>query len=259
MGVRLTSPVLAAALVVVLNSPALLAAPAPETKLKGEFPAEKVRKALDKTIDVSFDNVPLKTAFEDLKDLLKVEFLVDTVTLANNGIAVDSAPVNIKLSGAKGKQVLRTIADAHNLGYAILGDKVFISTEGEAQRRQLKQRINLDLDKTPLETALKNLSRAHAVQIVVDKKAGKESQTEITMELEDIPLDIAVRLLCDHAGLKPMRLGNVLYVTSGANAKELRGEPELAPGPTGPAWNTNWQRILLPYIEGAVPIAPPGK
>jgi len=259
MRLRLAQSMLAAALVLMLSSPALLAAPAPEIKPRGEFPAEKVRKALDKTIDVSFENVSLKNAFDDLKELLKIEFMLDTVTLANNGIAVDAATVTAKLSGAKGKQVLRTILDAQNLAYTILGDKVLISTEAEAQRRQLKQRISLDIDKTPLETALKDFSRAHGVQIVVDKKASKESQTEVTMQLEDIPLDIAVRLLCDHAGLKPLRMGNVLYVTTSANAKYLRAEPELAPGSTQPAWNTNWQKMLLPYLDGAVPIAVPGK
>ena len=44
-----------------------------------------------------------------------------------------------------------------------------------------------------------------------------------------------------------MRMSNVLYVTTGANAKELRSEPELTPGPTPGGWNGELQK-LLPYI-----------
>jgi hypothetical protein len=36
-------------------------------------------------------------------------------------------------------------------------------------------------------------------------------------------------LLCEQASLKPVRLGNILYITSKANSAELRTEPDLAP------------------------------
>src|SRR5262249_14414555 len=138
---------------------ALWAAPAAEPKPKTEFPAEKVRKALDQKIEVNLDNVPFKVAFDELKEKTKINFVFDVVTLANNGIAVDATPVSVKLSDVKAKEVLRTILDANRLGYAILGDTVFISTEDEVQRKQLKQKVNLDLDKTVLETAVKDLGR----------------------------------------------------------------------------------------------------
>src|SRR5206468_2995343 len=48
---------------------------------------------------------------------------------------------------------------------------------------------------------------------------------------EDVPLETAVRLLCEQAELKPVRMGSILYVTSSAKAKELRSEPDLAPSP----------------------------
>jgi hypothetical protein len=237
------------AVLVLLAVPAALsAAPAADPKPKPDFPAEKVRKALNEKIEVNLENVPFKLAFENLKELTKINFVLDAVTLANHGIAVDSTLVNVKLSDVKAKQVVRAILDDHHLGYAILGDTVFISTEDEAQRRQFKQKVSLDLDKVALETALKDLGREHAVQILVDKKATKEAQSSVTLQLEDVPLDTAIRLLCDHAGLKPVRMGNVLYVTTGANAKVLRGEPDLAPKPTPGGVYDTW-RMLLPYID----------
>ncbi len=239
--------VLTSGLVLLALPAALWAAPAVEPKPKTEFPAERVRKALDKKIDAKFENVPLRAAFDDLKELTKVNFVLDVVTLANNGIAVDNTLVNVKLTDVKAKQVLRAILDANHLGYAIIGDSVFISTEDEAQRRQLKQKVTLDLDKVALETALKDLGRETGVQILIDKKAAKEAGAQVTVQLDDVPLDTALRLLCDQTGLKPVRMGNVLYVTTAANAKELRSEPDLAPGPTPGGWIGDWQK-LLPYI-----------
>jgi hypothetical protein len=227
---------------------ALWAAPAVEPKPKAEFPAEKVRKALDQKIEVNLDNVPFKVAFDELKEKTKINFAFDAVALANSGFAVDSTLVSVKLSDVKAKEVLRTILDGYRLGYAILGDTVFISTEDEAQRKQLKQKVNLDLDKAVLETAVKDLGRETGVQIVFDKKASKEAAAQITVQLDDVPLDTAIRLICDQAGLKPVRMGNVLYVTTSANAKELRAEPELMPGPNPNAWNGIWKQ-LLPYID----------
>jgi len=249
--------VLASGLVLLALPAALWAAPAVEPKPKTEFPAERVRQALDKKIDANFENVPLKAAIDDLKELTKVNFVLDVVTLANNGIAVDNTLVNIKLTDVKAKQVLRTILDAHRLGYAIIGDTVFISTEDEAQRRQLKQKVSLDLDKVALETALKDLVRETGVQILIDKKATKEAGAQVTVQLDDVPLDTALRLLCDQAGLKPVRMGNVLYVTTAANAKELRSEPDVAPGPTPGGWNPDWQKLFEP--KGGAIFLPGGK
>jgi type II secretory pathway component GspD/PulD (secretin) len=238
--------------------PALRAAPAVDPKPKAEFPAEKVRKALDQTVEVNFDNIPFKVAFDDLKEKTKINFVLDVVTLANNGIAVDSTPVSVKLSDVKAKHALRAMLDANRLGYAIVGDTVFISTEDEAQRKQLKQKVSLDLDKVALETAVKDLGRETGVQLVIDKKASKEAGTQVTVQLEDVPLDTAIRLICDQAGLKPVRMGNVLYVTTSANAKELRAEPELTPNPAQNGWNGIWKQ-LLPYIDPKDLVVPIGR
>ncbi len=53
----------------------------------------------------------------------------------------------------------------------------------------------------------------------------------MTLHLEDVPLETAVRLLSEMAGLKPVRVGNVLFVTSKDNAAELRQDPDLSQPP----------------------------
>ena len=51
----------------------------------------------------------------------------------------------------------------------------------------------------------------------------------MSLQLDDVPLETAVRLLAENAGLKPVRIGNVVLVTTKAHATELRNEPELVP------------------------------
>ena len=49
----------------------------------------------------------------------------------------------------------------------------------------------------------------------------------MSIQLEDVPLETAVRLLAEMAGLKPVRVGNVLFVTKKETANELRTDPDL--------------------------------
>src|SRR3984893_4729534 len=222
---------LVAILVLVGTSALLAAAPAADPK-KNESAAEKVRKALDQPIDVDIAEQPIVNAVNQLKELTKVNIVLDTMTLAQNGIDVNSSPVTVKQTGGKGRAALRTMLSQYHLSYAIIGDSVIITTEDMALYRQLKQKVNVDVEKTAFETALKDLARETVVQILVDKKVNKEAQTQVTLQLEDVPLETAVRLLCEQAELKVVRMGSILYVTSVAKAKELRSEPDLAPGVT---------------------------
>ncbi|HEY7310324.1 MAG TPA: hypothetical protein VH643_13250 [Gemmataceae bacterium] len=81
-----------------------------------------------------------------------------------------------------------------------------------------------NFDKVPLEAALKEL--AHSGNIVLDARAAKEGQTTVTADLVNVPLDTAVRMLADMAGLKVVPLDNALYVTSKDNARLLMEEQE---------------------------------
>jgi type II secretory pathway component GspD/PulD (secretin) len=231
--------------------PGLLSAAPAETKAKQETGAEKVHKALDQAMDLDLANQSLTVAIEQIKDKTKVNVIVDTMTLANNGIVPDQVMVTVKKDGAKARSCLSAVLGQYHLGYAIIGENVIVSTEDMALHRQFRQKVSLDLDKVSLETALKDLSKDTAVQILVDKKIAKDAQTQVTLELEDVSLDAAVRLLCEQAGVKAVRLGNILYITSPANAKDLRTEPELAPAgaPIG--------GIPIPGVaDGPVPPAP---
>ena len=51
----------------------------------------------------------------------------------------------------------------------------------------------------------------------------------MTLPLEDVPLETAVRLLAEMAGLKPVRVGNTLFVTKKEIAADLRRTTPRSP------------------------------
>lgn len=219
-------------LALVAVPPALAAGPGPgDDKLKGETPAEKVRKALDQVIDVDIENQSLQLAIAQLREQTKVNFVLDRLTAAGMGVNPDEGSVNLKLQKVRLRTALRTLLNQYSLSFAIVGETVLITSEEMAVYRQLKQRVNVDVDRVQFGVALKQLARETGANLLVDSKAGKEAQTPVTLQLDDVPLETAVRLLAELTGLKPVRMGNVLFVTSRAAAVELRAEPELAPHP----------------------------
>src|SRR5262249_2067248 len=81
-------------------------------------------------------------------------------------------------------------------------------------------------DKVQLGNALKKLAKETGTSLIVDSRVAKEAEAAITLQLDDVPLETAVRLMAESAGLKPVRVGNVLFVTNKANAKELKADQE---------------------------------
>src|SRR6202035_3498509 len=93
-----------------------------------------------------------------------------------------------------------------------------------------------DLDKIAFGAALRQIAHETGVNLVLDGRVEKEASAKVSLQMEDVPLETAVRLLAEMAGLKPVRVGNVLFVTGKANATEMRADPDLAQ-PAGPRGN----------------------
>ena len=79
-------------------------------------------------------------------------------------------------------------------------------------------------EETPLAKILPRLAETSGYNVMADPKAGEKLQTKITVQLNNVPVDTAVRLLANMAGLSVVRLDNVFYVTTAENAKHLREE-----------------------------------
>src|SRR5579872_821789 len=215
----------AAGVVLALTPALLMAAPATPEKGKAASPAEKIRADLDQVISVEITEQPLDLALKQLHEQTKINFVIDRWGLQQMGMQIEGmAPVNVKLKDVKTKTALRSILTPYQLSYAIIGDTVVISTDDMAMLKQMRQRVSLDIDKEELSAALKKLARETATNLIVDTRAAKEAKTEVTLQMEDVPLETAVRLMAEMAGLKPVRVGNVLFVTTKAAANELRAD-----------------------------------
>jgi hypothetical protein len=261
-------PALVTGLALALALTAAPAAPVPTgdgEKKSAETPAEKVRKALDQNIaNLEIENQQLPLALDQLREETKINFVLDRASIAQMGLDVDNgAPVKAKMQNVKAKTALRNVLNQYALSYAIVGDTVVVTTDDMAVYRQLKQRVSLDLDRVQLDKALKGLARETATNLLLDSRAQKEGQTAVTLQVEDVPLETAVRLIGEAAGLKAVRMGNVVLVTTKTHATELRSEPDLAPSPRvpgldGPAVPPG---IAIPGVAGVVPVpvtpAPP--
>jgi hypothetical protein len=116
--------------------------------------------------------------------------------------------------------------------YVIRRDHVELTTQDALKQEFYPQRAENDhpqlvvasFKKVALEEALDQLAEAHDVNIVVDARVGEAAKTLIRADLFNVPLDTAVRLLADMAGLKAVQIDKVVYVTTPANAAVLQKE-----------------------------------
>jgi hypothetical protein len=223
----------AAALSLVLVPFALavaFAAPA-EPKAEAPKPAEKLRKDLDKPITLKIDKQPLSAAMDMLKEKSKINFVVDSITIQQQlGFTPDQPPfpVEADMKELPLRSALREVLDPYGLTYVVIGDTVVVTTDDMAMMRQLRQRVNVDMDKIELASALRQVGREASVNIILDSRAEKDAGSKVTLQLEDVPLETAVRLLSEMANLKPVRVGNVLFVTTKEIANEMRQDPDLS-------------------------------
>jgi len=93
--------------------------------------------------------------------------------------------------------------------------------------------VNARFKGAPLAQALSTLSRQGELNILLDPQAGDAADKPLSADLRNVPVDTALRLLADMAGLEMVRLDNVYYVTTPQKAsawrERLRKERPPAP------------------------------
>ena len=213
----------------------LWAAPAPADKDdKGSSPAEQVHKDLDKPVTVKIAKQPLSVAIDILREKTRINIVLDSATIQQQfGFTPDQPPmpVDVDLKDVKARTALRAVLTTYGLGYAILGDTLLVTTEDMAGQRQMHQPVSVDLDGVDLAAALKRVARESATNLILDARVSKEAKAEVSLRADDVPLETAVRLLAEMAGLKALRVGNTLFVTKKETAAEMRQDPDFAQQP----------------------------
>jgi hypothetical protein len=143
------------------------------------------------------------------------------------------------------KKVLSRIPVPSGATYLIRKDTIEITTVA-AVRAELGLPDNRDLlplvwetfENKPLPAALAKLGEASGFNVVVDGRVVEQvRKVEVTTRFANVPVDTAVQVLADMAGMASVRLDNVLYVTTAENAARLakeRGPMKVAPRPSPP-------------------------
>ncbi len=226
---------------------ALLTAAQAQEKAAELSPAEQVRKALDKPIDLDLKEDSLPKAVEKLREVTKLNITmhstpgaVDANALAASlllppGAALPpgavppagagpSASVQLTVKGIKTREALKKLFGPSGLSVYVIEDEVFLAPDDVGVRRQLTQRISLDLNEVSLADALKRLGRERAINLLVSREGAKGAEKKISLQVDDVPLETAVRLLADQAGLQAARIDNVLIVTTPEHAKQINAD-----------------------------------
>ena len=210
------------------------AAPLLKSEVKADrTAAEAIRKALESTGNFDFTGVTLAGVMNTLSEQYKINIVIDRTVLQQMGFEPEGMNVELKMKEGKLRNALRGIVGQYNLTFATIGESLVITTEEVAVYRQLKQRINVDYDDVPLSKAVKDLGTRYGVNVVLDPRTAKSkaSENRVTLQVDDVPFEAAIRLLCEMADLKPARMGNVIFVTTEARADRLKDGDSLVPTP----------------------------
>lgn len=224
------------------------AAPAPAAPGKAASPMDTARKALDEVGDLSYQNKSLNEVVGDLKDKAKLPVVIDPMVF-QFGLDPNQPTVNVALKQVKLKDGLRQALDPFNLKCGLTKDGLFISTEEGLTTKQLRQRVTVDCDGTAFAVAAKQLAADTGANVVIDPRLKDKANAAVTLKLDDVPLETAVRLLAEVADLGVVRMSNVLFVTTPERAEKLRAS---ADAPTQPGNN-----LVVPFPGGGLDRAIP--
>lgn len=206
------------------------AAPAPAAPAKNANPMDAARKALDEVGDMNYQGKSLNEVINDLKDKSKLTVSIDPIVY-QFGFDPNQPTINVNLKQVKMKDGLRQALAPFNLKCGLTREGLYISTEDGLTTKQLRQRVSVDCDGTAFGTAAKQLAADTGANLVIDPRLKDKANTAITLKLEDVPLETAIRLMAEVADLGTVRMSNVLFVTTADRAEKLRPN---ADGPTQP-------------------------
>jgi hypothetical protein len=206
-------------------------AEAPTTAPIAETPATesylKISKSpecagLAKPVTLALRNVALQKVVDQLREQTGADIILDNFTLMGvMGLVPECYTVTVHLENVELRRALRLLLAPHHLDYVVVENSILITTESMAAWRHLHQRICVDAQALALAKTLQQLASATNANIVLDVNTSVASETPVTLHLEDVDLETAVRLIAELSGLKAVRVEKILFVTSRERADRL--------------------------------------
>jgi hypothetical protein len=233
---------------------------------QGEMSAGQIRAALNQKVTLDFESTSLSEVVAHLRTKTKIPFTLDTPLLNNLGL-IDGGnnpqpqgpTFRLKAKNVPVRQALRRMLEPFSLGFAVVGEGVFISTEEQVSFRQFTQRVSVDAQGVALSKVLQQLADQTGVNVMIDQRVEKQAERSVTAQFDDVPVDSAVRLVSEVANLKAMQVDNVLLITTPENAEKIRREEieDRATSPNGPGYGGPGGRAVI-APAGVVGPARPG-
>lgn len=194
-------------------------------------PSNKARTALSKVVDFDLENQSIVDLARYVKESTGVDVIVDTQLLLISGIDPNSPIISVNRKKSKIGDGLAEGLAPLSLRYGLVGSRIVISTDDGVTQKQMRQRVAFAFANKPLASALNQLATESGATIMLDPRLKKAGEETVSLELESVPLETAVRLTAELAGLRAVRFGNLLFVTDAVRGKVLR---EDADGPAVP-------------------------
>jgi len=216
-----------------ITSQVLNAAPVP-AEVKVESPIEKARAALGQKINIKVEQKSFHDAIEVFKNQTKMDITLDVNALQMAGMSAEQPIVSFDAKDITVREAMKKAFGKFNLVCGITKNGLVISSEEGVINRQMRQRVSVAAEDKALTIFTKSLAQETGLNVILDPRIAKLADAaKVTLNLDDVPVETALRLGVELAGFRTVRMNNVLLITSDERADKLKNESDR-PAPASP-------------------------
>ncbi len=221
------------AVALAITSQVAYAAPVP-AEAKVETSIDKARAALGQKINIKVEQKSFHDAIEVFKNQTKMDITLDVNALQMAGMSAEQPIVNFDAKDITVREAMKKAFGKFNLVCGITKNGFVISSEDGVINRQMRQRVSVAVEDKSLPSYTKALAQETGVNVVLDPRIAKLAESaKVTMNLDDVPVETALRLGVELAGFRTVRMNNVLLITTEERADKLKNEVDR-PAPATP-------------------------
>jgi hypothetical protein len=205
-----------------------------EGKIIAQQRAQDYREKLDQPVTLEFERgTPLHEALNHIGMRYTLSIIVDEEAFKADSNQADIVNVPIKLpllTNVRLRTVLRAILLQVDGDFYTRDDVLIIVPRARiASGVVLRQPVDVAFERRLLSDALKELSDMTGVSVILDAQKQQDPTLQVTADFRNVPLESAVRVLADMAGMKSITLENMIYVTAPDNADNMKKELTTTP------------------------------
>ncbi len=138
---------------------------------------------------------------------------------------MNAGPMTLSIKNAPLGTGLKKFLQTRNLTFAVVDGKLAVTNAQQALVQQMRQTVDVHFDNVPVHKALHDLARQTGTHIMLDAESEKDAK--ITLKLSGVSVETAVRLVAFKAGLKSVRVDDMIVVATRERAALLPAETPL--------------------------------